>query len=268
MFISTAGSRIHTIKHCVVIMCAFVLALATARLSRADVDGSAIGIHSGPISSATASRDASAGLANRAVDPHDQPFGVRVAAVSDNGLEQKWADMRRAIASEGDILARCRTEACPAAASRFLAIVAKASSRSGRARLGEVNRAVNLAIRPISDLAQYGVADRWAPPLDALARGAGDCEDYAIAKYAALRAAGIGEDDLRLLIVRDVRSREDHAVLTARLDGRWLVLDNRRLLLLEDSQLPDYVPLFLIGVDGVRRVDGRSRYAEAAARRN
>ena len=76
-------------------------------------------------------------------------------------------------------------------------------------------------------------------------------------KIAALRAAGIGEENLRLVVVHDVKLREDHAVLAARLDGRWLILDNRRLLMLEDSQLPNYVPLFTLGIDGIRRVDGR-----------
>ena len=40
-------------------------------------------------------------------------------------------------------------------------------------------------------MAQWGVPDRWSPPLETLATGRGDCEDYAIAKYVALTAAGI-----------------------------------------------------------------------------
>src|SRR5437899_1466539 len=51
------------------------------------------------------------------------------------------------------------------------------------------------------------------------------------------REVGLDNEDLRLLIVRDTKLREDHAVVAARLDGRWLVLDNRRLVLLEDIQL-------------------------------
>ena len=64
-------------------------------------------------------------------------------------------------------------------------------ARDGRARLGEINRAINLAIRPMSDLAQYGEIDVWSSPLVTFAHGAGDCEDYAIAKFVALRLAGI-----------------------------------------------------------------------------
>src|ERR1700752_651257 len=98
---------------------------------------------------------------------------------------------------------------------RFLEIVRTAAAREGLARLGEINRAFNLAIRPVSDRAQYGVEDYWASPLATLAAGAGDCEDYAIAKLVALRAAGLPADDLRLIIIREMTTGEDHAVLAA-----------------------------------------------------
>ena len=71
------------------------------------------------------------------------------------------------------------------AALRLLAIVDTARARDGRSRLGEINRAINLAIRPMSDLAQYGQIDVWSSPLETFASGAGDCEDYAIAKFVA-----------------------------------------------------------------------------------
>ena len=58
--------------------------------------------------------------------------------------------------------------------------------------------------------------------------GAGDCEDYAILKFLALRHAGVASADLKLLIVHDRPTRSDHAVVAVRLDERWLVLDNRR----------------------------------------
>jgi hypothetical protein len=53
--------------------------------------------------------------------------------------------------------------------------------------------------------------------------GRGDCEDYAVAKSVALRAAGIAEDDVRLVIVRNLGVGDDHAVVAARLDGSWII---------------------------------------------
>jgi predicted transglutaminase-like cysteine proteinase len=138
------------------------------------------------------------------------------------------------------------------AALKFLDIVDAARSREGRARLGEINRAINLAIRPISDLAQHGQIDVWTSPLATLARG-GDCEDYAIAKFVALRHAGLAPDDLRIVVLHDTIHGEDHAVAAVRLDGRWLMLDNRRMAMVEDSHVRNYRPTFVIDQHGVMR---------------
>jgi predicted transglutaminase-like cysteine proteinase len=128
-----------------------------------------------------------------------------------------------------------------------------ARAREGRARLGEINRAVNLAIRPMSDLAQWGEIDVWSSPLVTFAHGAGDCEDYAIAKFVALRVAGVPPEDLRIVIMHDTIHGEDHAVAAARLDGQWLTLDNRRMAMVEDVDVRNYRPTFVIDRDGVKR---------------
>lgn len=146
---------------------------------------------------------------------------------------------------------------------RFLSIVKAAAAHDGVARLGEINRAFNLAIRPVSDRAQYGVDDHWTSPLATLAAGAGDCEDYAIAKLVALRAAGVADDDLRLVIIREAASGEDHAVVAARVDGHWRMLDNRTFVMLEDSNFGKYRPLFAIDAEGAKRFE-QPMFADAA----
>ena len=152
---------------------------------------------------------------------------------------------------------RCATATANAASLRprlqLLAIVDNARAREGRARLGEINRAINLAIRPMSDLAQYGQIDVWSSPLETFAHGAGDCEDYAIAKYVALRLAGVSADDLRLVVMRDTIRGEGHAVAAARLDGHWLMLDNNRMAMVEDADVRNYRPLFVLDERGVMR---------------
>ena len=105
----------------------------------------------------------------------------------------------------------------------------------------------------MSDVAQWGVPDRWSAPLATLASGRGDCEDYAIAKYVALREAGLAENDVRLVIVRELASGEDHAVVAAHLDDKWIMLDNRHLALIEDSDMQRVRPLFVFDRDGVKR---------------
>jgi predicted transglutaminase-like cysteine proteinase len=104
----------------------------------------------------------------------------------------------------------------------------------------------------MSDLALYGAEDVWSPPLATLAIGAGDCEDYAIAKYVALQEAGVSPDDLRIVILRDDLREEDHAVVAARLDGNWLTLDNRHMAMVEDHDVRRYRPVFLVDRDSVK----------------
>lgn len=184
-----------------------------------------------------------------------EPFGIGAEPLSDGGLHTKWQGVSRAIDADIETIRRCRSDGsqCTPATLRLINIIDSARQRDGIARFGEVNRAINLAIRPLSDVTQYGVQDHWAAPLATLASGAGDCEDYAIAKLVALREAGVAQSDLRLLIVRDHLFNEDHAVLAARFEGRWRILDNRRLAMIEDHQMRQTEPLFAIDQDGVRR---------------
>jgi len=183
-----------------------------------------------------------------------EPFGLSSTSLTYGGLREKWLGVERELDDEQVQLALCdgdRDHCVSPAALQLLSIVDDARARQGRARLGEINRAINLAIRPMSDLAQYGQVDVWSPPLVTLARGAGDCEDYAIAKLVALRLAGIAPDDLRIVVMRDTLSGEDHAVAAARLDGHWLMLDNRRMAMIEDSYMRNVRPLFVIDQHGV-----------------
>lgn len=160
----------------------------------------------------------------------------------------KWRDVLARIDSEQETLATCRAspDACPPAARRLLQLVELGRRREGRARLGEINRAVNLSIRATSDLSQYDVDDFWSPPLATLEKGAGDCEDYAILKYLALREAGISPDDLRLLIVSYPRRGIMHAVLAVHLDREWLLLDNLTMVIVNSLEATQYRPLIAL----------------------
>ena len=183
-----------------------------------------------------------------------EPFGLDTEPVASGEVLTKWNGVEADIRAENDILELCRTnpERCPAAARSFLAIVAQGQAHTGRARIGIINRAINLAIRPMSDLAQWGVLDRWSAPLETFTTGRGDCEDYAIAKYVALTQAGVAAEDVRLIIVHDLAVDEKHAVVATRLNGNWIILDNRWLTLVKDSEMPRMVPLFALDQTGVR----------------
>jgi predicted transglutaminase-like cysteine proteinase len=184
-----------------------------------------------------------------------EPFGLDAVPVEGGEILTKWSGVEAEIRADNEILARCRENAalCPTSAQNFLAVVAQGRAQTGRTRIGVINRAVNLAIEPMSDLAQWGVPDRWSSPLETFTTGRGDCEDYAIAKYVALTAAGVATEDVRLVVVRDLAVGQDHAIVATRLDGNWIMLDNRWLRLVDDADMHQIVPLFVLDDDGVRQ---------------
>ncbi len=97
------------------------------------------------------------------------------------------------------------------------------ASRLKQAEL--VNALVQSIIRYREDADMWGKADHWADPRESWGRRAGDCEDVAILKRAALVHLGVPEEDLLLLVgKRDDGS--DHALLAMRSEEGWLYLDD------------------------------------------
>ena len=87
----------------------------------------------------------------------DEPFGLYTTPVNSGGLLRKWLGVAHKLEDERVQLALCdgdRERCVSEAALKFLRIVDSGRQRDGRARLGRINRAINLAIRPMEDLAQ------------------------------------------------------------------------------------------------------------------
>lgn len=92
--------------------------------------------------------------------------------------------------------------------------------------LARVNRWVNRQFAYINDDENYGVRDFWATAEQTVARGSGDCEDLAILKMHMLRAAGVREDRMKLVLLRDLAANADHAFLLVQTKAGKVVLDN------------------------------------------
>jgi predicted transglutaminase-like cysteine proteinase len=139
------------------------------------------------------------------------------------------------------------------------------------AKLEAVNGYVNARVRFVDDRVQFGVADRWMPASETLARGRGDCEDFALAKRAMLRAAGVADQDLYLVVLKDLTRRADHAVLVVRAAGRFLVLDNGTDRIVDSSDVQDYKPVLTFTANhaythGYRREVAPVTYASNSVR--
>lgn len=127
------------------------------------------------------------------------------------------------------------------------------------AKLEAVNGYVNARVRFVDDRVQFGVADRWQVPADTLTRGRGDCEDFALAKRAMLRSAGVPDKDLYLVVLKDLSRRADHAVLVVRAAGRFLVLDNGTDRIVDSSDVADYKPMITFAAAGRSYTHGYRR---------
>lgn len=160
-------------------------------------------------------------------------FGSVALVVGKTPLDQRWRKV-----------ARQRVGGDPA---RYAASL---RGHSALDRAEAVNRYVNRRVQFVDDSRQYGRDDLWAAASDTLRRGRGDCEDYAIAKLQMLRAAGIADRDLYLVIAKDLVRRSDHAVLVVRAGGRMLVLDNGTDRILDADEAGDYRPVLTYSAAG------------------
>ena len=139
-------------------------------------------------------------------------------------------------------------------------------------RLRTVNQFFNQRIGWRTDAEVWGVDDYWATPLETLDKGQGDCEDYAIAKYASLLAAGTAPDKLRLVYVRaqlpqqaGAQAHMVHAYY-AEAGAEPLILDNLRTEVLPASRRADLAPVFSFNASGLWQGTGEQRAGDPLAR--
>ncbi len=122
-------------------------------------------------------------------------------------------------------------------------------------RLKGLNDFFNRQVLYREDKDAWGVIDYWASPLEMLAKGEGDCEDYAIAKYFSLLAAGVPSVKMRLVYVRAQMGAgiQAHMVLAyyPQPDAEPLILDNLVTEIRPASRRPDLTPVFSFNAEGL-----------------
>lgn len=130
---------------------------------------------------------------------------------------------------------------------------------SEQQKLKDINEFFNRKIQFIDDQKNWGQNDYWATPIESLMRGAGDCEDYAIAKYFSLKFLGVPVTKLRITYVKAKIGgaassiTQAHMVLTyyATPDAEPLVLDNLIGEIRPASRRGDLLPIFSFNSEGV-----------------
>ena len=139
---------------------------------------------------------------------------------------------------------QCRGKACSPVAASWQLMVAKNRSRPPMEQLIAVNRFFNKWPYRL-DMELFGVSDYWAAPGEFM-RLSGDCEDYSIAKYYALKTLGFDIRRLRIVVVKDRIRNIAHAVLAVYLEGTAFILDNLSDLVLEHGKYTHYIPQYSV----------------------
>lgn len=154
----------------------------------------------------------------------------------------KWADML----ARWDAGAPC--EAADCTMSGWQDLVDDLKGKDLMAQLTEVNDRFNVT-RYTLDTKNWGSEDYWETPYEFLKRK-GDCEDYAIAKFMALKAAGVAQENMRILALEDMRRGTGHAVLIV-YDGDmpWM-LDNQIKSVVPVNSVVYYRPIYSINETG------------------
>lgn len=126
-------------------------------------------------------------------------------------------------------------------------------------KLRRVNEFFNRRVQSAEDQQIWGQSDYWATPMETLAKGRGDCEDFTIAKYFTLLNAGVPNDQLRLVYVRARIGGPASSITQAHMvlayyptaDAEPLILDNLITELRPASRRPDLLPVFSFNSQGI-----------------
>ncbi len=167
-------------------------------------------------------------------------FSTRKEVPSENLSEfTKWNGMIGRY-KEQKASASCTGDQCPA--KQWETLMARLRSQSTMTIVEEVNDFFN-NVPYIEDSKNWGKRDYWATPYEMMQKGA-DCEDYAIAKYLALRELGIPEQQMRVVIVNDTNLGIMHAVLEVRIEDNRYLLDNQISSVVNELNAPQYSPIY------------------------
>lgn len=146
--------------------------------------------------------------------------------------------------------------ATPAARQRiaeWAALLNTPSQGTIQDELKQVNQFFNARMAFRDDIVVWKQQDYWATPIEFLRKGAGDCEDFALAKYFTLREMGVPANQLRITYVKALELNQAHMVVT------WystptaipLVLDNLKTAILPATQRTDLLPVYAFNGEGL-----------------
>ena len=136
--------------------------------------------------------------------------------------------------------------------AKWRQLVTELQSEDIDEKLYQINRFFN-RFDFVDDLVHWQQKDYWATPIEFISTGAGDCEDYTIAKYFSLIELGVPEQQLRLMYVTALELRQPHMVLAYYKTPTSipLVLDNINRRILPANKRRDLSPIYSFNGNGL-----------------
>jgi len=124
-------------------------------------------------------------------------------------------------------------------------LLVELQGQSIQKQLTEVNRFFN-QFEYQEDKVHWGEQDYWATPGEFLATHKGDCEDFVIAKYFALRKLGVPDERLYLTYVKALKQNVAHMVLSYFPTAASIpqVLDNYNPMIVSADKRTDLLPVY------------------------
>ena len=166
-----------------------------------------------------------------------QLFGTTEIHSSNLKVFPKWRGTLQLFEEE---LKSCGPDQCKK--TEWYAVIDRLRGKDLMTKLREINAEMNEK-RYVTDRVNWNLPDYWATPFQFMQKG-GDCEDFAIAKYMALRDLGVSVEDMRIVVLNDLNLRIAHAVLAVYVNGNPYILDNQISKVVPASSIHHYQPVF------------------------
>jgi predicted transglutaminase-like cysteine proteinase len=183
---------------------------------------------------ASVNNPTSPGLEGQTLFPPQAMFSSNVSVFS------RWTQVANRFAEQ-------KTTETPSTV-KWSALIDDLKSRPLPDRVTRANDYFN-SIPYVPAVKNWGDVGYWETPYEFLVRG-GQCQDYAIAKYFALKASGVPESDMRFVVVRDLQRSLDHAILVVAINGQDYVLDNQSAAMEPLSDVHNYRAYYAINNTG------------------
>jgi predicted transglutaminase-like cysteine proteinase len=175
----------------------------------------------------------------------DALFGTLEFTGSSLQALPQWRRILDAMAQESSDMVRCTADSakCTSPALRsWRELQLQAQSQGRMDKLHIINQFFNRWPYK-SDAEAFGRREYWASPTTFMSRS-GDCEDYAIAKYFALRQLGFDKEELRIVVLYDRIRNVGHAVLAVYDGDDILILDSLSNFITTHTRYRHYIPQY------------------------